>query len=199
MAGALSGDVLPPQVIYKGKTDACHAKYNFPDDWDVTHTENHWANKDTSFRYLDKIIVPYVNKVRDEHDLPLRQKALIILDFFSAQLSEEFRERMKELGLVYVYVPPNCTSELQPMDLSVQKIVKDHMRDQFETWYAEKVASILQDGGDIEINLGMSVLKPLSAKWLDSAIAYLKKNPEKVFNGFKKAGISDALGLSFDF
>lgn len=84
------------------------------------------------------------------------------------------------------------------MDLSVQKIVKDRMRDQFETWYAEKVASILQAGGDIEINLGMSVLKPLSAKLLDSAIAYLEKNPEKVFNGFKKAGISDALGLSFD-
>ncbi|XP_062620415.1 uncharacterized protein LOC134281989 [Saccostrea cucullata] len=50
MAGALSGDVLPPQVIYKGKTDLFHAKYNFPDDWDITHTENHWANKDTSFR-----------------------------------------------------------------------------------------------------------------------------------------------------
>lgn len=96
MAGALSGDVLPPQVIYKGKTDACHAKYNFPDDWDVTHTENHWANKDTSFRYLDKIIVPNVNKVRDELDLPLRQKALIILDFFSAQLFEEFRERLSQ-------------------------------------------------------------------------------------------------------
>lgn len=86
---------------------------------------------------------------------------------------------MKELGLVCVYVPPNCTSELQPMDLSVQKIVKDRMRDQFETWYAEKVASILQAGGDIEINLGMSVLKPLSAKLLDSAIAYLKKKIQK--------------------
>lgn len=86
---------------------------------------------------------------------------------------------MKELGLVCVYVPPNCTSELQPMDLSVQKIVKDRMRDQFETWYAEKVASILQAGGDIEINLGMSVLKPLSAKLLDSAIAYLKKKSRK--------------------
>lgn len=179
MAGALSGDVLPPQVIYKGKTDACHAKYNFSDDWDVTHTENHWANKDTSFRYLDKIIVPYANKVRDELDLLLRLKALIILDFFSAQISEELRERMKELGFVYVYVPPNCTSELQPMDLSVQKIVKDHMRDQFETWYAEKVASILQAGGEIEINLGMSVVKPLSAKCLDSAIAYLKKKIQK--------------------
>lgn len=45
---------------------------------------------------------------------------------------------------------------------SVQKTAKDHLRDQFETWYAEKVASILQAGDDIKINLGMSLLKLLS-------------------------------------
>ena len=197
MAGTLSGEILPAQVIYKGKTDACHAKYNFPKDWDITHTENHWANTETSFRYLDKIIVPYVNRVRDELELPLRQKALIILDFFSAQLSEPFRNRMKELGLAYVYVPPNCTSELQPMDLSVQKIIKDKMRDNFESYYAETVAEKLKRGENIQMNMGMSVLKPLSAKWLVSAVDYVRANPEKVYNGFKKAGIADALNFEF--
>lgn len=153
MAGALSGDVLPPQVIYKGKQTRATQSTTFLMTGTL-HIQKIIGQTNTSFRYLDKFIVPYVNKVRNELGLPLRQKALIILDFFSAQLSEEFRERMKELGLVCVYIPPNCTSELQPMDLSVQKIVKDRMRDQFETWYAEKVASILQAGGDIEINLG---------------------------------------------
>lgn len=49
------------------------------------------------------------------------------------------------------------------MDLSVQKTAKDHLRDQFETWYAEKVASILQAGDDIEINQGMSLLLALES------------------------------------
>jgi len=26
-----SGDLLPPQLIYKGKTNNCHPKVNFPD------------------------------------------------------------------------------------------------------------------------------------------------------------------------
>lgn len=39
MPRTLSGYILPPQVIYKGKTDACHAKYNFSNEWDVTYTQ----------------------------------------------------------------------------------------------------------------------------------------------------------------
>ena len=43
---SLSGDFLPPQLIYTGKTPACHPKsVTFPADWHITHTENHWANE----------------------------------------------------------------------------------------------------------------------------------------------------------
>ena len=44
--GALSGDFLPPQLIYQGKTTACLPRYNFPNDWHVTYTPNHWSNED---------------------------------------------------------------------------------------------------------------------------------------------------------
>jgi len=43
-----SGHLLPPQLIYPGKTDACHPKVTFPDDWDITHTESHWSTEDTT-------------------------------------------------------------------------------------------------------------------------------------------------------
>ena len=38
----------------------------------------HWSNADTMCRYVEKVIVPYTKRVRDELDLPLRQKALCI-------------------------------------------------------------------------------------------------------------------------
>lgn len=41
LSSTLSGDMLPPQVIYAGKTEKCHAKVTFPDGWDVWHSENH--------------------------------------------------------------------------------------------------------------------------------------------------------------
>ena len=58
MAGSLSGDILPPQVIYQDKTDQCHPKYNFPSDWHITNTDNHWTNTQTYIQYIEKLIVP---------------------------------------------------------------------------------------------------------------------------------------------
>lgn len=46
-AGTLTGDFLPMQLIYGGKTYMCHPKYTFPAEFDITHSENHWANSET--------------------------------------------------------------------------------------------------------------------------------------------------------
>ncbi|KAJ8314451.1 hypothetical protein KUTeg_006601, partial [Tegillarca granosa] len=49
----LSGEFLPAQVIYTGKTSACHPQYNV----------NHWANADTQIDYVERIILPCINKI----------------------------------------------------------------------------------------------------------------------------------------
>jgi predicted sugar kinase len=45
----------------------------------------------------------------------------------------------------------------------------------------------LQDKTEVNINLTMTTLKLLSARWLVSAIDYLKANPKIVYNGFHNA------------
>ena len=42
-----TGDMLPVQVIYGGKTPACLPNIAFPTGWHITYTPNHWANEDT--------------------------------------------------------------------------------------------------------------------------------------------------------
>ena len=37
---SMSGDFLPMQLIYQGKTDRCFPKYEFPYEFHITHTEN---------------------------------------------------------------------------------------------------------------------------------------------------------------
>ena len=41
----LSGVLLPPQIVYKGKTDACHPQAKFPDGWRISDTESHWSTE----------------------------------------------------------------------------------------------------------------------------------------------------------
>ena len=44
-AASLAGDFLPAQIIYAGKTSRCLPTTKFPEDWDITFTQNHWANE----------------------------------------------------------------------------------------------------------------------------------------------------------
>ena len=57
--------------------------------------------------------------------LPDNQSSLVIFDEFKGQ--------------IYVMVPPNCTDQLQPLDVSVNKPAKDFLWTKFRDWYAKKI------------------------------------------------------------
>ena len=64
---SLSGDFLPIQLIYQGKTKCCQPTYRFRPEFDVTQTENHWVNENTSRDLLKEVLVPYVRKLRQNY------------------------------------------------------------------------------------------------------------------------------------
>ena len=35
-----TGKLLPPHLIYAGKTNRCHSKVMFPEKWHITHSES---------------------------------------------------------------------------------------------------------------------------------------------------------------
>ena len=50
LAATITGEHLPRQLIYKGKTTRCYPKVRFPEGWGVWHSDNHWSNEDTMER-----------------------------------------------------------------------------------------------------------------------------------------------------
>ena len=40
----LSGEFVPIQLLYTGKTDLCHPKVEHPKGFDITHSPNHWIS-----------------------------------------------------------------------------------------------------------------------------------------------------------
>ena len=54
----------------------------FPEGFDIWHSPNHWANWETSIRYLNNVIIPYVKKIRDEKEVPSDYPALALFDVF---------------------------------------------------------------------------------------------------------------------
>ena len=125
LAGTATGEFLPPQLIYSGKTEKSLPKdVKFPSDWHLTTTPTHWSNEETMMMYIDKVIAPYVNSKRKELKLPCDFPALVLFDHFSGQVTEVVFDKLKEHNILYVLIPKCCTDRLQPMDLSVNKIYK---------------------------------------------------------------------------
>ena len=90
-----------------------------------------------------------------------------------------------------VYVPASCTDRLQPLDLSVNAAFKLNMKNSFEDWYSHEVAKQLQEKSpdEVDINMALSVVKPLHAKWLVSVISKLEKDSAMIKRGWTEAGI----------
>ena len=194
-AGAMNGEFLPMQILYQGKTERVHPKFKFPDNFDVWHTPNHWANQETTVRYISNIIIPYVNRTRESKKLP-NQPALALFDAFTGHGGEEIDDLLEQNSIFAVKVPASCTDELQPMDLSVNKSCKSSLRHNFSTWYAEKVAEEINSGTspeNVKINMEMQLMREVGAKWLTEFFNSVNSNKDLVVNGFKKAGIIDAI------
>ena len=187
VAGTMSGEFLPAQLIYGGKTPACLPKVDFPIGWSITFTPNHWANENNVLSYVNNILLPYITKVSKNLHLSTSHAALVIIDHFKGQFTEKVFSVLEQNNVVMVDVPANCTEKLQPMDLSVNKSIKNHMRSSFQEWYAHQVK--LQNGNHEPVDLRLSPLKPLGARWFINAFLHIQANPSIIRNGFVKAGI----------
>ena len=109
------------------------------------HSSNHWSNEDPMLRYVEKVIVPFITKKQVELNLACDHPTHAIFDVFRCQ-TEQFLAALKEQHIQVVFVPANCTDLLQPLDLSVNKPFKDHIRSKFVDWYAAEVRKQLDNG-----------------------------------------------------
>ena len=194
--GTLDGQFLPVQLIYQGSTKACLPRVQFPTDWHVTSSPNHWANEVTTKDYIEKILNPYLIRKRAELNLASNHHALCIFDNFKRQLTDEVLKLLKDSNIDIVFVPPSCTDMLQPLNLSVNKSAKDYLKSQFQQWYSDQIFEQHNDSTPLQpVKFPMQVMKPLGAQWMINFYSYMQSKPDIVCNGFRAAGITEVCNI----
>ena len=139
--------------------------------------------------HIKKILVPYIETCRKRLSLPADHAALVIFDRFKGQCTSNILSLLESHCINLVTVPSNCTDRLQPLNVSVNKAVKENLRKQFQEWYSSQVSRHIDGVVTQPVDLSMSVVKPLGATWLMKTFDYIKANPSIIINGFKGAGI----------
>ena len=100
-----------------------------------------------------------------------------------------------------VPVPNNWTNYFQPLDLTVNKSSKDFLRKQAQSWYSQEIVKQMEAGkrsDEIKVDVRVSVVKPLHAKWIVQYYDYARGKPQLIINGWKESGIMDNLSKNIN-
>ena len=69
------------------------------------------------------------------------------------------------------------------------------MKSKFQEWYSSIIEKQLEDDVEEEVDMRLSIMKPLSAKWIIDLYRYFQSRPDIVINGFHAAGIINILSV----
>ena len=167
----LTGEFLPIQLIYGGKTKKSIPAVSFPSDFVISANEKHYSNLREALNMLENVIIPYVEKQRVSLNLDFDHPALLIMDVFKGQMTCAVRELLNENHILLEKVPVSLAYLFQPLDVQggPNSYMKCFMNKKFTLWYSDQVIRALDEGKDLKdvnISLNLSIVKPLHDKWL---------------------------------
>ena len=115
----LSGTFLPMQIIYGGKTEqSLPHGVRFPKNFSLSVNQKHYSNEKEALKYLDEVIIPYVEAERERLGVGKKQAAQLIQDVFKDQMTAPVLKRLEDNNIVLTKVPANLTTN--PLMLKVQ-------------------------------------------------------------------------------
>ena len=172
---------LKPMVIFKRKT---MLKENLPNGVVVHCHKKGWMDGDGMALWVEKVW----------HPRPLfffNRTSLLIFNSFIPHIDEGVHNTFKtEHKTTTAAIPGGLTRKLQPLDMSVNQLFKNHVCEEWEKWTLEGIHTFTETG---------KMRRATHAEvcnWVIKAWKAVKVTA--TMNGFRKAGITSVLGASED-
>ena len=194
---SMTGKFLPIQFIYERKTPRCLPRFDFPADFNVTFSDNHWSNIEKSIELFEKVIFPNLKQAKASLKYPKEQMSLIIMDTFKGQYNDVILDQKAYVLLsLVVIVSHNLTNKFQLLDFTVNKPAKSFISNKYNEWFSKQVSQQLEKGiqpADVKLSLGLNELKVMHAKRILELYNHLCHQNEIILNGCKAANITEAV------
>ena len=123
-----NGVILPPLFIFKSKKRiAKELDKKFSNEALIFSNAKGWINEDLLIVWLDRI---WLNL-----NISPTQKPILVFDQCHAHTSAKIVEYLKKKHINYEVIPAGTTGYLQPLDVSINKPLKSHIKVRFDKWY----------------------------------------------------------------
>ena len=114
------------QIIYGGKASKSIPPVSFRDSFLVSDNKKHYSNEKESLKMLERIIISYVKKRRQNPSLDSQYPVLLIMNLFKGQMTKQVKKLLNENNIKLQNVPVNLTHLFQALD--VQGGPNDHAK-----------------------------------------------------------------------
>jgi hypothetical protein len=94
----------------------------------------------------------------------------LIFDCWAVHKQAEFLKACSKSGFKVVFVPAGYTDHLQPMDLAINKIFKDNIRNLFDEFLVTQLSEKFQNSENLEnseLPITLPQLKSKIIEWCD--------------------------------
>lgn len=176
LACTADGRKLPPFIILNRKTMPKNEV--FPQNVHIRCQEKGWMT--------EELVLDWVKSVwcRRPGAL-LARRSMLVLDAFRGHLTEGVKKKLMDNRTELVVIPGGMTSQLQPLDVCLNKPFKAHVRRLYNEWMASDTVALTPSGRLKRASPSML------AQWVVDAWAEI---PEAmVAASFRKCCISNAL------
>ncbi|PNF23444.1 hypothetical protein B7P43_G09120 [Cryptotermes secundus] len=168
------GNTLPPFVIFKRKT---LPKEKLPPGILVRVQEKGWLTEELYLDWLKSVWFRRPGAL-------LRQRSMLVVDSFRSHLTENVKVKMRQEKSDMVVIPGGMTGMLQPLDVSINRPFKSHLRRFYRDWRC----------GSTEMTPTGRLKKPSLSQMCEWIVAAWNTIPEEmVSKSFKVTSISNAM------
>ena len=125
LSATADGKMLPPMIIFKGKTTKTIEKLRVPDGFIVKIQAKAWMDEELMHVWLEDIWLKHTKLMSQKLGL---ENSLLTFDAFSAHKTDEVEAKLEQNKSDILMIPAGCTSKCQLMDVCVNKPFKANIR-----------------------------------------------------------------------
>ena len=112
---------------------------------------------------------------------------ILVADVHREQQTANVKVLLQSKSTLLINVPPGCTSQVQPLDVSINKPFKHAVREQFEKHLSENLHLYTEN------KLPVSKRRVLTTKWVAEGWEKVSRNKDIIKKSSVKCGISHNL------
>ena len=187
LAVTADGSILPPMIIFKGKTNRTIKDLVVPTGFLVTAQEKAWVDEERMLMWLREIWIKYTEKKQEELQFA---RSFLTLDSFSAHKVDSVLEEMAVNDVGSLEVPAGCTSKVQVLDVSVNRPFKLVLGECWENYVLDTVEKL---GSDNLLDPNIKLTAPsrqLIVDWVLEGYNYLLQKRDMIKKGFEVCGVT---------